>query len=51
MSPWKIWVNVAWVVTGLWLVCAATLITLMAKDVIKVKEKEKSAGGNSADEY
>lgn len=50
-SPWKIWVGVAWGVTGLWLVCAGTLITLMAKDVIKVKEKEPSAGGTGADEY
>ena len=51
MSPWQIGIIVGWVVVGLLAVGAIALDVLIAKDVIKVKEKEKKQKGSEYDEY
>ena len=51
MSPWKIGIIVAWVVVGLLAVGAVVVSVLVAKDVIKVKEKGKKKETSEYDEY
>lgn len=41
MSPWQVWLNVAWVVVAVVTVVAVVVNVLVAKDVIKLKEKVK----------
>ena len=51
MSPWQIGIIVAWVFVGLLCVGAVVLDVLIAKDVIKVKAKEKKKETSEYDEY
>lgn len=49
MSPWQIFLIVLWVVVGLLAAAVVAIDILVAKDVIKLKEKVKAA--SSDDEY
>lgn len=51
MSPWQIGIIAGWVVVGVLCVGAAVLDVLIAKDVIRVKDKEKKKETSEYDEY